>query len=259
MVQPTEIHDKATGDGTTEEAPLVVAEELVKSYRGRRVVDHVSLSVERNEIVGLLGPNGAGKTTCFYMIAGLIRGDAGTVTFEGRDVTRMPMYMRARLGMGYLSQEPSVFRKLSVRDNVMAVLETLDLSRRERKERLADLLNELQLTELAKQKAYTLSGGERRRLEITRALATNPSFIMLDEPFSGVDPINVYEVQKIVLQLRDRGIGVLVTDHNVRETLAVVQRAYLICDGEILCHGDSDYLIRDEQARKVYLGPLFTA
>lgn len=245
----------APSDGT----PLLAAEDLVKSYRSKRVVDRVSLTVENSEIVGLLGPNGAGKTTSFYMIAGLIRGDAGRVSFRGTDVTRMPMYRRARLGMGYLSQEPSVFRRLSVRDNIMAVLETLDMTRAERNGRLQDLLNELQLTDLARQRACTLSGGERRRLEITRALATNPSFIMLDEPFSGVDPINVYEVQKIVIQLRDRGIGVLVTDHNVRETLAVVQRAYLISEGKILCHGDSDYLIRDEQARKVYLGPLFTA
>ncbi len=259
MTQVTEPKPEPQSPSAGVDEPLLVAQDLVKSYRRKCVVNQVSLSVERNEIVGLLGPNGAGKTTSFYMIAGLIRGDAGTVTFEGRDVTRMPMYMRARLGMGYLSQEPSVFRKLSVRDNIMAVLQTLDLDRRQREERLADLLNELQLTDLAKQKAYTLSGGERRRLEITRALATKPSFIMLDEPFSGVDPINVYEVQKIVVQLRDRGIGVLVTDHNVRETLAVVQRAYLICEGRILCHGDSDYLINDEQARKVYLGPLFTA
>lgn len=241
------------------EAALLEANDLAKSYRGKRVVDGVSLSVHRNEIIGLLGPNGAGKTTTFYMIAGLLRGDEGTVQFEGEDVTGLPMFQRARLGMGYLAQEPSVFRKLSVRDNILAVLETLDLDRAAREQRLVDLLNELQLTDLARQKAYTLSGGERRRLEITRALATNPSFIMLDEPFSGIDPINVFEVQKIVAQLRDRGLGVLVTDHNVRETLAVVDHAYLICEGRILCEGDSDFLIRDEQARKVYLGPLFTA
>ena len=232
---------------------------LVKAYRGRRVVNGVDLTVDRGEVVGLLGPNGAGKTTTFYMIVGLIKPQEGHVFFDGNDSTRLPMYQRARRGMGYLSQEPSIFRKLTVRDNVMAVLETLDLTGAERKERLEGLLNELQLTPLAGQKAETLSGGERRRLEITRALATSPSFIMLDEPFSGVDPINVYEVQKIIGLLRDRGLGVLVTDHSVRETLAIVQRAYLICDGRILCHGSSDFLVNDEEARRVYLGPRFAA
>lgn len=235
------------------------AENLVRSYHGRRVVDEVTMEVNGGEIVGLLGPNGAGKTTSFYMIVGLEKPDDGRVYFNGRDVSRLPMYRRARLGMGYLAQEPSVFRKLSVRDNIMAVLETLSLDRTEREERLKDLLNELQLTPLAKQKAMTLSGGERRRLEITRALATQPSFILLDEPFSGVDPINVYEVQTIVAHLRDLGLGVMVTDHSVRETLAIVQRAYLICEGHILCQGSSEYLINDEQARRVYLGPRFTA
>jgi len=239
--------------------PLLVAEGLVKAYRGRRVVDQVNITVCPGEVVGLLGPNGAGKTTSFYMIVGLIRPDAGRVTFMQRDVTRMPMYQRARLGMGYLSQEPSVFRRLTVADNIRAVLETLDLTAKERQARLADLLNELQLTHLAEQMAFTLSGGERRRLEITRALATNPTFIMLDEPFSGVDPINVYEVQKIIAHLRDLGLGVLVTDHSVRETLAIVQRAYLICEGRILTEGTSDFLISDEQARRVYLGPRFAA
>ena len=243
----------------SEQEPLLEADGLVKAYRGRRVVDDFGLTVYPGEIVGLLGPNGAGKTTSFYMIVGLIRPDAGSIRFRERDVTRLPMYQRARLGMGYLSQEPSVFRKLSVEDNVMAVLETLPLEANERRERLEDLLNELQLTPLRKQKALTLSGGERRRLEITRALATEPSFIMLDEPFSGVDPINVYEVQKIVSHLRDLGLGVLVTDHSVRETLAIVQRAYLICEGKILCQGTSDFLVNDEQARRVYLGPRFTA
>ena len=241
------------------EAPLLATEGLVKAYRGKRVVDQVSLTVNAGEVVGLLGPNGAGKTTTFYMVIGLIRPDAGRVNFMGRDVARLPMYRRARLGMGYLSQEPSIFRKLSVRDNIMAILETLELNKAERENRLEELLNELQLTSLAKQKAMTLSGGERRRLEITRALATNPSFVMLDEPFSGVDPINVYEVQKIIAHLRDLGLGVLVTDHSVRETLAIVQRAYLICEGKILCQGTSEFLIGDEQARRVYLGPRFTA
>ncbi|MFA4943643.1 MAG: LPS export ABC transporter ATP-binding protein [Lentisphaeria bacterium] len=236
---------------------LLQARGLVKAYKGRRVVDEVNLSVNRGEVVGLLGPNGAGKTTSFYMIVGLVKPDAGTVEFLGRDASQLPMYQRARLGMGYLSQEPSVFRNLSVADNIMAVLETLDLTAAERAARLTDLLNELQLAPRAKQKANTLSGGERRRLEITRALATNPAFILLDEPFVGIDPINVFEVQKIVAHLRDRGLGVLITDHSVRETLAVVNRAYLICNGRILCEGDSDFLRQDEQARKVYLGPQF--
>jgi lipopolysaccharide export system ATP-binding protein len=236
---------------------LLQATGLVKAYRGRRVVDHVNLTVNRREVVGLLGPNGAGKTTSFYMIIGLIRPDDGQVGFMGQDVSRLPMYRRARLGMGYLSQEPSIFRKLTVAENILAVLETLALTRKERARRLEDLLNELQLTHLANQQAMTLSGGERRRLEITRALATNPTFILLDEPFSGVDPINVYEVQKIIAQLRDRGLGVMITDHSVRETLAIVNRAYLICDGKILCEGSSEFLINDEQARKVYLGPRF--
>ncbi len=239
--------------------PLLSARELVKTYGGRRVVDEVDLTVNAGEIVGLLGPNGAGKTTTFYMIIGLVRARAGAVAFCGKDVTRLPMYKRARYGMGYLAQEPSVFRKLTVADNVRAVLETLAISRAEREERLTDLLHELQLQHLAKQKAATLSGGERRRLEITRALATNPKFIMLDEPFSGVDPINVFEVQNIIGHLRDRGLGILLTDHSVRETLAVVQRAYLICDGRVLCEGNSDYLINDPEARRVYLGPRFTA
>jgi lipopolysaccharide export system ATP-binding protein len=242
---------------TSEGDTLLQASGLVKSYKGRRVVDQVALNVRRREVVGLLGPNGAGKTTTFYMIVGLIKPDDGKVSFMGQDASQLPMYKRARLGMGYLSQEPSIFRKLTVEDNIMAVLETLALTPKERQERLGDLLNELQLTRLAKQKAMTLSGGERRRLEITRALATNPSFILLDEPFAGVDPINVYEVQKIVAHLRDRGLGVLITDHNVRDTLAVVNRAYLICDGKILCEGSSEFLIQDEQARKMYLGPRF--
>jgi lipopolysaccharide export system ATP-binding protein len=238
---------------------LLETQGLVKAYRGRRVVNKVSLTVQPREVVGLLGPNGAGKTTTFYMIVGLIRPNEGSINFMGQDVSSLPMYERARLGMGYLSQEPSIFRKLTVADNIMAILETLPLTKQERDERLRDLLNELQLSHLAKQKAMTLSGGERRRLEITRALSTNPRFILLDEPFSGVDPINVYEVQKIIAHLRDRGLGVLITDHSVRETLAIVNRAYVICDGEILCHGSSDFLINDEQARRVYLGPRFTA
>lgn len=239
--------------------PLIMAENLIKAYRGKTVVNKVNLQVNKGEVVGLIGPNGAGKTTTFYMMVGLESPDSGNIYFCGDNVSRLPMYQRARRGMGYLSQEPSVFRKLTVADNIMAVLETLDLSSAERQERLQDLLNELRLSDLASQKAMTLSGGERRRLEITRALATGPQFILLDEPFSGVDPINVYEVQKIVAHLRDRGLGVMITDHSVRETLAIVDRAYLICEGKILCQGDSDFLINDEQARRVYLGPRFTA
>ena len=236
---------------------LLKAENLVKIYGNRCVVNHVSLEVAPGEVVGLLGPNGAGKTTSFYMIVGLIDPNEGTILFDGNDVSRLAMYERARLGMGYLAQEPSIFRKLTVEENVLAVLESLELGAKERKLRLEELLNELQLTKLAKQKAFTLSGGERRRLEITRALATNPKFIMLDEPFGGVDPINVNEVQKIIANLRDRGLGILITDHNVRETLAVVDRAYMICNGEILLAGSGDQLLHDEKARQVYLGPSF--
>ena len=202
-----------------EQTPLVKAEHLVKIYKGRRVVSDVSLTVRPGEVVGLLGPNGAGKTTSFYMVMGLIRPDGGKVTFRDVDITHMPMYQRARMGMGYLAQEPSIFRKLTVEENIMAILETLAISGRQRKQRLEELLEELDLARLRKQKAMTLSGGERRRLEITRALVTNPSFIMLDEPFSGVDPIAVHDVQQIIMQLRDRNLGILITDHNVRDRI----------------------------------------
>jgi len=240
------------------EENILEARDLVKAYHGKRVVDRVSMEVRKGEVVGLLGPNGAGKTTSFYMIMGLIRPDEGVVVFDGEEVTRLPMYQRARRGMGYLAQEPSIFRKLTVRENIMAILETMDMSRSERKNRLEELLEELELTSLAHQKAMTLSGGERRRLEITRALVTNPSFLMLDEPFSGVDPIAVYDVQQIIGQLKDRGLAILITDHNVRETLSCVDRAYLMCQGQILCHGSSDFLVKDEKARELYLGPQFT-
>lgn len=242
----------------TENQPLVKADHLVKIYRGRRVVNDVSITVNPGEVVGLLGPNGAGKTTSFYMVMGLIRPDGGTVSFRGVDVTHIPMYQRARMGMGYLAQEPSIFRKLTVEENIMAILETLVMSRADRKRRCNELLNELGLDRLRHQKAMTLSGGERRRLEITRALVTNPSFIMLDEPFSGVDPLAVYDVQQIIMQLRDRNLGILITDHNVRETLSVVNRAYVMCQGEILVEGPSDYLINNKEAQEVYLGPAFT-
>ena len=237
---------------------LVRAEKLVKTYHGRRVVSDVSIHVRAGEVVGLLGPNGAGKTTSFYMVMGLIRPDSGEISFRNVDITHMPMYRRARMGMGYLAQEPSIFRKLTVEENIMAILETLAISGAERRRRCKELLEELELTRLAKQKAMTLSGGERRRLEITRALVTNPSFIMLDEPFSGVDPLAVYDVQQIILQLKERNLGILITDHNVRETLSVVDRAYLMCQGKILVEGPSDFLVNDEQAREIYLGPQFS-
>jgi len=244
--------------GSQDEELLLDARGLVKAYRGRRVVNNVNIHVRRGEVVGLLGPNGAGKTTSFYMITGLIKPDAGTIMFKGLDVSRQPMYVRARMGMGYLAQDPSIFRKLTVEDNIMAILETLDISRKERQTRLKSLLDELELSSLAKQKAMTLSGGERRRLEITRALVSNPSFILMDEPFSGVDPIAVYNVQKIIMKLKDRNMGILITDHNVRETLSCVDRAYLMASGTICCEGTSDFLVNDEQARIVYLGPQFT-
>ena len=237
---------------------LIQTEKLVKAYKGRKVVREVEINVKPGEIVGLLGPNGAGKTTSFYMIVGLVRPSAGKVFFNGKDVTSVPMYKRARMGMGYLSQEPSIFRKLTVRENVMSILETLPISGKERKKRLNFLLEELKISHLSKQRAYTLSGGERRRLEITRALVTNPSIILLDEPFSGVDPLAVHDVQDIVRDLKAKGLGVLITDHNVRETLAVVDRAYLLCEGKVLREGDSDFLVNDEVSRELYLGARFS-
>ncbi len=238
--------------------PLVETRDLVKAYRGKRVVDDVSLRVGSGEIVGLLGPNGAGKTTSFYMVVGLIKPDRGEVRFKGRNITRQPMFRRARMGIGYLAQESSVFRKLTVRQNVLAILETMSLTRSQRRERLDALLAELDLTGLADQKAYTLSGGERRRLEITRALVTNPDILMLDEPFSGVDPLAVADVQSIIVELRGRGLGILITDHNVRETLAVVDRAYLLYEGRILREGQSAFLVNDKVSRELYLGTGFT-
>lgn len=237
---------------------LLKAQKLSKRYRGRTVVNGVTLHVNRGEIVGLLGPNGAGKTTTFYMILGLVKPDAGQVFFQNRDVTREPVHRRARAGIGYLAQEPSVFRKLTVEQNVLAILETLNLSEEERGRRLTELIEELGLSPLAKQKAYTLSGGERRKLEITRALVRNPAMLMLDEPFSGVDPLAVAEIQTILTGLRNRGLGILITDHNVRETLAVVNRAYLIYEGRVLREGESSFLINDEVSRKLYLGESFS-
>jgi len=237
---------------------LLKVKSLVKEYNSRRVVDEVDLRVERGEIVGLLGPNGAGKTTTFYMIVGLIRADGGEIHFGGKSVTRLPMYRRARMGMGYLSQEPSIFRKLTVEENVMAILETLNLTKAQRRSRLDELLNELGIAKLARQKAYTLSGGERRKLEITRALVTRPEMLMLDEPFSGVDPIAVSDIQNIITGLRDKGLAIVITDHNVRETLSVVDRAYLLYEGKVLREGASDFLINDEMSRKLYLGSEFS-
>ena len=241
-----------------EETALIRTEKLVKSYRGKKVVNGVDIHVQPGEIVGLLGPNGAGKTTTFYMVTGLIHPSGGEVFFKAKSVSKIPMYQRARMGLGYLSQEPSIFRKLTVRENVMAILETLPISSRERRERLEFLLEELKISHLSKQRAYTLSGGERRRLEITRALVTNPSIILLDEPFSGVDPLAVYEVQEIIKELREKGLGVLITDHNVRETLAVVDRAYLMAEGKVLREGASDFLVNDKVSRELYLGPRFS-
>ncbi len=237
---------------------LLETKGLVKSYGGRKVVDGLSISVGRSEIVGLLGPNGAGKTTTFYMTVGIIAPDQGQIIFDQDDITRKPIHDRCRLGMGYLAQEPSIFRKLTVAENILAILETLNLSPRERKKRLQSLLEELNIAHLAKAKAYTLSGGERRRLEITRALVTNPSFLLLDEPFSGIDPIVVAEAQDIIRDLKKRGLGILLTDHNVRETLLITDRAYLIADGRVLISGTAEDLINDPKAKKIYLGEKFT-
>jgi lipopolysaccharide export system ATP-binding protein len=236
----------------------LVATDLVKVYRRRRVVDKVSLAVNRGEIIGLLGPNGAGKTTTFYMIVGLIRPDAGKIFLDGKDVTSQPMYLRAREGITYLPQEASIFRKLTVEQNIMAILETMGLSREERRQRLSELLDELNVGHLAGSKGYSLSGGERRRVEITRALVTSPSFLLLDEPFAGVDPLAVIDIQSIIAQLKAKGIGILISDHNVRETLKVCDRAYILNDGTILEEGDPAQIASSQRARRIYLGEEFT-
>lgn len=238
-------------------AEVLQGEHLVKIYGRRKVVNDVSFEVQRGEIVGLLGPNGAGKTTSFYMVTGMISPEEGHVRLDGEDITKLPMYKRARKGIGYLSQEPSVFRKLTVEQNIMLVLEMLGYSKTERKERLEELLDDLRIKHLRKNRADSLSGGERRRTEITRALVSRPSFLLLDEPFAGVDPIAVEDIQNIVKELKTRGIGVLITDHNVRETLSITDRAYLMFEGQILKTGSSDYLANDEEARKLYLGRKF--
>jgi len=237
--------------------PLLKTDKLVKVYGGRAVVNGVDIDCRRGEIVGLLGPNGAGKTTSFYMIVGLVQPNGGKVTFDGKDVTSLAMYKRARMGMGYLPQEESIFRKLTVEENLLAILETTKLNRKERKARCADLLTQFGIEHVAKQLALTLSGGEKRRLTIARSLVTNPSLIMLDEPFSGVDPIAVSEIQQIIQNLRDDGLAILITDHNVRETLSIVDRAYLIYEGRVVTQGSKDFLINDPTARRVYLGESF--
>ena len=241
----------------TNDTSEIKTEGLVKTYGARSVVNGVSLQFRAGEIVGLLGPNGAGKTTTFYMVVGLVPASSGRVTLDGTDITKLRMHQRARHGIGYLPQEASVFRKLTVEENILAIVEAIHVPRRERAARVQSHLEELHLTHVAKQKAFTLSGGERRRLEIARALVTNPKFLLMDEPFAAIDPISVAEVQKMILQLKSCGIGVVVTDHNVRETLRIVDRAYLIHQGKVLTEGTGDFLIRDEQARKFYLGEGF--
>jgi len=236
---------------------LLTVEGLAKAYKGRRVVNGVSIHVDAGEIVALLGPNGAGKTTSFNMIVGAVKPDAGRVSFEDADITRLPMHLRARRGIGYLTQEPSVFRKLTVEQNLLAILETCEGNRDERTTRLKYLLDELDLTPLAKSYAYQLSGGEKRRLEITRALVTGPRLMLFDEPFAGIDPIAVHEVQKIIRRLKERKLGILITDHNVRETLKLIDRGYIIHKGEVLCEGTAEFLANDPKAREIYLGPDF--
>lgn len=232
-------------------------EGLAKTYGARAVVDEVSLHFRAGEVVGLLGPNGAGKTTTFYMVVGLVPATAGRVLLDGVDITKLRMHQRARHGIGYLPQEASVFRKLTVEENILAIVEAIGVPRRERRARVEGHLAELNLGHVARQKAYTLSGGERRRLEIARALVTRPKFLLMDEPFAAIDPISVAEVQKMILQLKSRGIGIVVSDHNVRETLRIVDRAYLMHQGKVLTEGTGDFLIQDEQARKFYLGEGF--
>jgi len=234
------------------------ANRLVKIYNGRKVVDGIDLRIQPGEVVGLLGPNGAGKTTTFYMIVGLIHPDGGSIFLNDEDVTRKPMYLRARKGLNYLPQEPSIFRKLTVEENILAILETLKLSDEEKKQRLQELLGELVLTHIAKSRAYSLSGGERRRVEITRALVTSPKYILLDEPFAGIDPLAVADIQKIITKLKSKGIGVVISDHNVRETLSVCDRAYIVNAGKVLVEGKPEAIASSEIARKIYFGEDFT-
>lgn len=232
-------------------------DKLCKVYSGKQVVHEASIRVSQGEIVGLLGPNGAGKTTTFYMIVGMIRPDSGHIFLDNIEMTSKPMYRRARLGVGYLPQEASIFRKMNVEDNIMAILETQNLKRTERKQRLEELLNEFKIDHIRKTKAYSCSGGERRRLEIARALASNPKFLLLDEPFAGIDPIAVADIQSIISGLRDKGMGILITDHNVRETLSITDRAYIMYKSQVLTEGSSEFLAGDEEARRIYLGESF--
>ena len=243
--------------GSGREGVVLYTEKLVKVYGGRAVVNGVDIQLRKGEIVGLLGPNGAGKTTSFYMIVGLVRPNSGRVVFNGEEVTGKPMYQRARMGMGYLPQEESIFRKLTVEENILAILETQPLGRKERRARCEELLEQFGITHVAKQVALTLSGGEKRRLTIARSLVTRPSLLMLDEPFSGVDPIAVADVQQIIVRLRDQGLGILITDHNVRETLSIVDRAYMIYEGRVETQGTKDFLLNDPVARRVYLRERF--
>ena len=236
---------------------LIETNELIKIYDGKYVVNKININVSSGEIIGLLGPNGAGKTTSFYMIVGLINASSGKIFFKGNDVTKLQMFKRARLGIGYLSQEPSIFRKLTVKENILSILETLPISKHERNRRLDKLLNELKINHLSNQKAYTLSGGERRRLEICRSLVTEPSILLLDEPFSGVDPNAVNDIQEILVNLKKQGIGILITDHNVRDTLDIVDRAYLLCEGKVLSEGNKEFLINDKISKEFYLGTRF--
>lgn len=236
----------------------IQASGLIKVYGGRRVVNGVTFHVNKGEVVGLLGPNGAGKTTSFYMITGMIRANEGRILINEKDVSRMPMYKRARLGLGYLPQETSVFRKLSVEQNLLAILETRKLGRKERRLAAEKLMEEFKIAHLRKSKAYTLSGGERRRLEIARALTTEPDFLLLDEPFAGIDPIAVEDIQSVIFTLRDRGMGILITDHNVRETLATTNRAYIMFEGRVLVEGTAEHLAQDPEARRIYLGKSFS-
>ena len=237
---------------------VITTDNLVKIYNTRHVVDGVSISVEQGSVVGLLGPNGAGKTTTFYMIVGIEKPDAGTVMLDGKDISSMPMYQRARAGIGYLPQEASIFSKMTVEDNIMAILETTDLNASEREAKMNALLDEFRLNHVRKSEGKALSGGERRRVEIARALATDPAFILLDEPFAGIDPIAVADIQGMIAHLAQRGIGVLITDHNVRETLSIVDQAYILAEGHILLHGDSETIANDPVARKYYLGDNFS-
>ena len=239
------------------EMDRIKTEKLIKIYGKREVVKSVSIDINQGEIVGILGPNGAGKSTTFYMILGIVKPNSGNVFFNDQSITRIPMFKRAQLGIGYLAQEPSIFHKLTVEQNIMAILETLKLSKVERRRRLEEHLEDLNLTKLAKQKAYTLSGGERRKLEITRSLVTSPSFLLMDEPFAGVDPLAVADIQDIIVKLKSKNIGILITDHNVLETLKITERAYIIFNGEILLSGTSRELVNNEKAREVYLGDRF--